>query len=145
MEIVIKRKSIIHGIYPEHPHEKSYAALVLLNRNLEKAEIDSHIIDLDLNIEAGNVGKWEIQVAFNTRFLRKQQELHGALTCVYCGKTNLVIDSPIKNILATADHVIPKSKGGHPFDERNLVVACSPCNGRKGDKEGYLKNGKYTF
>lgn len=43
--------------------------------------------------------------------------------CVYCGsKDNL-----------TADHVIPRSRGGETTWE-NLVTACHPCNNRKDNK-----------
>jgi len=44
-------------------------------------------------------------------------------TCQYCGATKHL----------TIDHVIPKSKGGGEGWE-NLVVACSTCNTKKGDK-----------
>lgn len=43
--------------------------------------------------------------------------------CQYCGSTRHL----------TIDHVIPKSKGGSE-DWDNLVVACSSCNTKKGDK-----------
>ena len=43
--------------------------------------------------------------------------------CQYCGATKRL----------TIDHVIPKSKGGDDSWE-NLVVACSTCNTKKGDK-----------
>lgn len=43
--------------------------------------------------------------------------------CQYCGSTRHL----------TIDHVIPKSKGGSE-DWSNLVVACSQCNTKKGDK-----------
>jgi 5-methylcytosine-specific restriction endonuclease McrA len=43
--------------------------------------------------------------------------------CQYCGS--------IKQL--TIDHVIPKSKGGKDTWE-NLVVACMPCNTKKGDR-----------
>ena len=43
--------------------------------------------------------------------------------CQYCGSTRHL----------TIDHVIPKSKGGSE-DWDNLVVACSQCNTKKGDK-----------
>lgn len=43
--------------------------------------------------------------------------------CQYCGSTRHL----------TIDHVIPKSKGGTE-DWDNLVVACSSCNTKKGDK-----------
>jgi hypothetical protein len=43
--------------------------------------------------------------------------------CQYCGST--------KNL--TIDHIIPRSKGGGD-SWFNLVVACSTCNTKKGDK-----------
>jgi 5-methylcytosine-specific restriction endonuclease McrA len=43
--------------------------------------------------------------------------------CQYCGST--------RNL--TIDHIFPASKGGDNSWE-NLVVACMPCNTRKGDK-----------
>lgn len=43
--------------------------------------------------------------------------------CQYCGSTRKL----------TIDHVIPRSKGGDDTWE-NLVVACSTCNTKKGDK-----------
>ena len=44
-------------------------------------------------------------------------------SCQYCGsKSNLTID-----------HIIPKQKGGQDSWE-NLIIACSPCNSRKGNK-----------
>jgi 5-methylcytosine-specific restriction endonuclease McrA len=42
--------------------------------------------------------------------------------CHYCGGT-----------ATTADHVVPKSKGG-PSDLWNLVAACRPCNSAKRDR-----------
>lgn len=42
--------------------------------------------------------------------------------CQYCGS--------IKNL--TIDHIIPKSKGGKDTWD-NMVVACGPCNTKKGD------------
>ena len=46
--------------------------------------------------------------------------------CVYCD-----IDLSTHNM--TADHVIPKSKGGKKSWD-NLVCSCKKCNGKKGDK-----------
>lgn len=43
--------------------------------------------------------------------------------CQYCGATRRL----------TIDHVVPRSKGGEDTWE-NLVVACSTCNTKKGDK-----------
>jgi hypothetical protein len=47
--------------------------------------------------------------------------------CMYCGSTKHL----------TIDHIIPKSKGGGDT-WINLVVACSTCNTKKGDK--YLEH-----
>ena len=44
-------------------------------------------------------------------------------SCQYCGSTRHL----------TIDHIIPKSKGGSE-EWTNLVVACSKCNTKKGDK-----------
>lgn len=89
-----------------------------------------------------------IQVLFNTNFLKKQQEQCGSLTCVFCGKPNLVIyncdaKNVNKNIMATADHFFPKARGGKAFNEDNLVVACSKCNNNKGKKIYKLDTLKY--
>jgi 5-methylcytosine-specific restriction endonuclease McrA len=46
--------------------------------------------------------------------------------CVYCG-CELQWES------STVDHVVPLSKGG-THDLENLVLACEPCNTRKGSK-----------
>ena len=43
--------------------------------------------------------------------------------CQYCGSTREL----------TIDHIIPRSRGGEDTWE-NLVVACMPCNMRKGNK-----------
>lgn len=43
--------------------------------------------------------------------------------CQYCGSTRRL----------TIDHVLPRSRGGEDTWE-NMVVACSSCNTRKGDK-----------
>tara|TARA_A100001037_G_scaffold162074_2_gene145815 strand:+ start:861 stop:1406 length:546 start_codon:yes stop_codon:yes gene_type:complete len=45
-------------------------------------------------------------------------------TCQYCGKSK----APL-----TIDHITPKGRGGLDTWE-NLVVACKPCNQRKGDR-----------
>ena len=45
-------------------------------------------------------------------------------TCQYCG---------ISNPLLTVDHVLPKSRGGKT-NWTNVVVACKPCNLKKGNQ-----------
>lgn len=43
--------------------------------------------------------------------------------CVYCGHTKYL----------TLDHILPLSRGGDN-DERNLAIACRPCNSKKKDR-----------
>ena len=55
--------------------------------------------------------------------LRKAHELHGG-ACFYCKK-------PVKPAEATIDHVDAAAVGGRD-DIQNLLIACKPCNNRKG-------------
>lgn len=47
-------------------------------------------------------------------------------TCQYCGKKD-------KGGKLTIDHVVPRSRGGTTH-WKNCVIACSPCNKRKGNR-----------
>lgn len=61
---------------------------------------------------------WKVPPVNRREVLRRDKH-----TCQYCSST--------KNL--TLDHVIPRSKGGkHSWD--NVVIACEPCNSRKGDR-----------
>lgn len=52
--------------------------------------------------------------------------------CQYCGR-RCRVDVPQNHpAFLTIDHVIPRSRGGHPTSEVNRVVACQPCNVDKG-------------
>jgi len=81
-----------------------------------------------------NRERWA-QVQVNEAFLSQQRTEKGALHCHFCRK-EVVIHHWSANYngpdLATVDHVIPLSRGGsdHPS---NMVVACRPCNLKKGD------------
>lgn len=105
-----------HRILVKEPDVRSMAAMVLLNRQYTKAELE----------------KW---FSFREKFLHK----HEPLKCVYCGKGNLIIDGEEcadghgLGHLATIDHVVPVSKGGSRYDESNCVVACFKCNQKKKD------------
>lgn len=61
--------------------------------------------------------------------------------CHYC-KENTVMYSNEGNrnnpLLATADHIVPKSMGG-PGYLRNFVLACRTCNERRGDNLHYCE------
>lgn len=60
------------------------------------------------------------------RFSRRNIFERDKNTCQYCGKRL------VKNDL-TLDHVVPRSRGGRDSWE-NLVLACMPCNVRKGSR-----------
>jgi len=61
---------------------------------------------------------WKLPPVNRREVLRRDK-----YTCQYCGSTKQL----------TLDHVIPRSKGGkHSWD--NVVIACSGCNSRKGDR-----------
>lgn len=128
-----------HIIKHEDCSIKSLASLILLRNDLLQQDEDYITAD------------WRTQVEFNTRFLKFKLIEKGVLTCVYCQKTNLFINEdfnrdPPKEFLATADHVIPKVKGGAPMSYSNLVVACWTCNKNKKDKIGYkISEEVYTF
>lgn len=52
--------------------------------------------------------------------------------CVYCGvQTKLEYGPGERHLAATRDHLIPISAGGKN-GEKNEVLACYPCNRRKG-------------
>ena len=48
--------------------------------------------------------------------------------CGYCLTDEEVVGSPME-----IDHLIPEAQGGHTIEE-NLWLACSACNGFKGDR-----------
>jgi 5-methylcytosine-specific restriction endonuclease McrA len=130
----------VHHVYGQ-VHARSYAALLALNARYAAQEFTDLAESLQMP-EATE--RWQLRLWFNTRFLRAQ-EVNGPLTCAYCGKTNLVINSPRKSTLATADHVLPISRGGGAFDLANVVVACATCNTDKDDRtpeEWQEKSGK---
>lgn len=61
---------------------------------------------------------WKLPPVNRREVLRRDK-----YACQYCGSTKKL----------TLDHVIPRSKGGkHTWD--NVVIACSGCNSRKGDR-----------
>lgn len=102
------------------PHPQSPAALILLHKRL-----------LRTAVYHGYKG-W---LRFRLETLERWEQERGWLECHYCGLGPLVIESDNRHpCCATLDHVIPRAKGGAEFDLNNLVVACSPCNGRKADK-----------
>ena len=97
---------------------------------LDKVDIlmnyDHHIHSPSMQMKVPSVVKLKKYVSFNSLDVvlnRKNLLLRDHSSCQYCGaKSNLTID-----------HIIPKQKGGKDSWE-NLIIACSPCNSRKGSR-----------
>lgn len=69
--------------------------------------------------------QYYVKIPYKTPPLnRKNLMIRDKHTCQYCGKNNIPL---------SIDHVVPKSKGGQDEWE-NLVVACRPCNVKKGNR-----------
>lgn len=117
-EKISKSKSLHIGIFGSTP----YGDYLLLKEEYKKQDED--IIK----------SSWWYIVNYHETYLRKIKKKHKHLTCVYCGKSNLIVDSKQNFTLATVDHFYPSSKGGDRFDTDNFVVSCWKCNMRKGDK-----------
>jgi len=85
--------------------------------------------------------KWEVWLEFRDVLIDEELKEHGELFCRYCGKRNLVRESPFKDPdnLATIDHIKPLSKGGKRYDKSNCAIACLPCNKKKADNEWAIK------
>jgi len=101
-----------HIILVDDPDITSYASYILLKRHY---------------YESYDYTNW---LAFRDYYLAS----YDILTCKYCGKTNLKINTTNTNELATIDHIRPRSKGGAEYDYDNLCVCCYNCNQKKADK-----------
>ncbi len=91
-------------------------AIVLLLK--EKAQVLSHRVIRLLNYVKIPLSKIVSHRPSKAMIYKRDNN-----SCQYCGSTRHL----------TIDHVIPKSKGGSE-EWTNLVVACSTCNTKKGDK-----------
>lgn len=104
------------------PHPSSMAALVLLTESLGRA---AHSLD-----------EW---MEFREWYFDK----HEPLTCMWCGRTNLVrsvedmTDKEQLERLATIEHLTPLCDGGERWDPSNLGVACWPCNNNRKNKMSF--------
>jgi 5-methylcytosine-specific restriction endonuclease McrA len=116
---VLKNVGRRHRVLVENPHPQSYAARVLLRT----------MLSMETRAE------W---LEFRKSFLAKEKEEKGDLVCAFCGATNLKEEVEFPHTksrlreLATLDHVNPRCNGGSEYDPKNLVVACHPCNHKKG-------------
>lgn len=125
----------IDTIHFEIVSPKTLASYIMLSDSLRKQDVDF----LDKYSEVFK------RIEFSRNYLTKKQIECGTLTCVYCQKSELVIELDgmrvNHNIMATIDHVVPISKGGGIYDLENIVVACGKCNTNKSNKnvEDFIK------
>ena len=113
-----------HAVYNvDNVDIQSYANLVLLQR-------------LYSNLEQ----RYERRAC--KKFLREEFEKNGTLTCYYCSKPGLKLETDKAHERATVDHFVPKSAGGSPTDPVNFVVCCNSCNRKKAsdDAETFKKS-----
>lgn len=112
-----------HNVLVDNPHPQSYAMQVKLRAQLLREAL-----------KTGDEWNYFFWMKFRDKYLGAQRKLHGMLTCFYCNKTNLKIDTANEDMRATIDHFVPVSKGGPVFEESNLRVACYNCNQTKGSE-----------
>ncbi len=106
-------------------HVHSYANLVLLQRLYAQLE----------------QRRW---VKERKKFLQEEIKKHGKLICGYCHNDKLKLKTQRRCEQATVDHVVPKSKGGDPWDHANFVVCCNSCNKKKASHDAdVFKCSKY--
>jgi len=107
-----------HLVLLPNPHPQSLASLVLLTKKL-----------------APKPTGYKVWLKYRKWFIKEHLKVHKELRCTYCGKGKLKKTTERTEQLATLDHVYPTSKGGAKFSSANIVIACSPCNGKKADKD----------
>ncbi len=107
------------------------AILLLLKEKaeiLEAAEttIRSERDELPVPLVIRLVGYVRIPRQLPLPLTRRHVLIRDSYTCQYCS------GQPGRQAL-TLDHVVPRSRGGQTIWE-NIVVACAPCNQRKGNR-----------
>lgn len=86
-----------------------------------------HTVNLRIRVpEVILVSAFNGFIRHEVRFSRRNIFERDRNTCQYCGKRVSKCD-------LTLDHVVPRSRGGRDSWE-NLVLACVPCNVRKGNR-----------
>ena len=105
------------------------AIIMVLNGRAESIESDGHVIrspnttfKLPAVIRVLNIVKRSRrkEIAFSKKNILRRDNF----TCQYCGSDNISL---------TVDHILPKSRGGKS-NWNNVVVACKPCNLKKGNQ-----------
>ncbi|CAG7580982.1 MAG: putative endonuclease [uncultured marine phage] len=139
MKLLRKLKEIFkaehpHFIYIDYDDYKKwkflYLFMVRLNKNYKTVKIfrkkykyHNNIVVIGLRFYGRNVKRR------TNGYAKEFIESHPNSSCLYCG-TKLTKSN------ATADHIIPVSKGGNNA-KVNLIVCCEDCNGERGDREFY--------
>ena len=93
------------------------------------------------NRRADHKGVSRVQFEKNKARLIKAGRAKGAI-CPGCGQPidfSIAYPDPMS---ATADHIVPISKGGHPYAMENLQLMHFMCNRKKSDKLTIQKNRK---
>ena len=103
--------------------------VMVLSGRAEQIECDGYVVrSPSLSLQVPTVIRVLNMVKRNTRksvsFSKKNILRRDNFTCQYCGE---------RNYLLTVDHIIPKSRGGKT-NWTNGVVACKPCNMKKGNR-----------
>lgn len=115
-----KRIRKITTVLVENPHIQSQAAGVLLRRHYRENDATNG---------------WKSKLEWRDSIVKQVIEAGISLCCEYCGRANL---EPFprghqNSSSLTLDHFNPVSRSK---DNRisNLVLACMPCNTKKGDR-----------
>jgi len=105
------------------------AIIMILNERAESIESDGHMVrspnnsfELPAVIRVLKMVKKSKRksIAFNRKNILRRDNY----TCQYCGDVNNTL---------TVDHIHPKSRGGES-SWINVVIACKPCNLKKGNQ-----------
>jgi 5-methylcytosine-specific restriction endonuclease McrA len=117
--------------------------LILSTRADKVFVIDPHITSrasyllLKSHFTEQILAEWE---SFRNEIFDEFESIHHTLFCCYCKTPNLVreINDPCDKeqlkTLATIEHIIPLSQGGHKYEKSNCTVACFPCNNKRKNK-----------
>lgn len=118
------RHCVIEPIFVKRPHPQSRAFYIKM-RGWYKGQDKGY--------------RFQLGSSFRKDMLKERLKKIGVLTCDYCGKGPLLLDSAgVKHVvrkewLATIDHIKAKSQNGRPYDPDNVRIACPKCNQEKGD------------
>lgn len=113
---------------------------MFFNKNYKSCEIYRKKFKSKKNFVVVGLKKYGKRVKRRTNgFAKDFVRKHRNCKCPYCNKK-----LTLKN--ATADHIVPVSKGGNNC-QVNLVVCCKKCNTQRGDSSirDFLKSKKINY